>query len=357
MHLQYRDVNHAFYQLVRGIHDGTIPTVARSSRAGDVLMVDEPVLVTYQYPEERVLFNTQRDANPFFHLFEALWMLAGRNDVQPLVYYNSRMSEFSDDGSTFHGAYGHRWRQWFGYDQLKDIITHLKKDPDSRRVVLQMWDATCGPPHAENGRSDPYQATHGGRDVPCNTQAYFALRHRSYTYLDMTVCNRSNDMIWGMLGANYVHFSMLQEYLAQAIGVQVGLYHQFTNNLHTYVSRWDPDSWRNYFGPDGYQEAKVLGSQVPLVEDVERFDEECARFIGCIDGDFQEPFLRDVAQPMCAAFRAHKQRRYYGDNSATTLISRVVAGDWRLAGTAWLLKRQRAWESKSRTTADEASAE
>jgi hypothetical protein len=51
----------------------------QNSRMGKVLVVDHPVCTTYERPYERVLFNSERDANPFFHFMESLWMLAGRN--------------------------------------------------------------------------------------------------------------------------------------------------------------------------------------------------------------------------------------------------------------------------------------
>jgi hypothetical protein len=54
--------------------------------------------------------------------------------------------------------------------------------------------------------------------------------------LDLTVCCRSNDAIWGAHGANAVHFSVLQEYLAARIGVGVGTMYQWSNNYHAYES-------------------------------------------------------------------------------------------------------------------------
>jgi hypothetical protein len=129
MHLVFRNVNEAFYQMVWGFHDPgmgqhcgvSIPTDVTSSRYGEVMVVDEPLTVTFEKPTERVLFNVARDANVFFHLYESLWMLAGRNDVAPLAYYNSRMPEFSDEGTVLNGAYGYRWRHalapmWVGDD-------------------------------------------------------------------------------------------------------------------------------------------------------------------------------------------------------------------------------------------------
>jgi len=332
MHLIYRNVNEAFKILV-GLLQDNHPLVDRSSsRNGDVLYFVEPMTVTYEDPKERVLFNEARDANPFFHLFESLWMLAGRNDVAPLRYYVSTIGDYSDDGRVFHGAYGYRWRNSYPFDQLEVIVDELSKDPDSRRCVLQMWQA-------ENdlglGRVT--------KDKPCNTHIYFAVRDGM---LDLTVCNRSNDLIWGMLGANVVHMSMLQEYMAARIGVEVGVYNQFTNNLHTYLSKWRRKEWALTQRVDPYTEMSPT-ALVPLVTDPERFEGECARMVDSIDGLFTEPFLRDVAQPMFAAFRKHKQRQYFNDLGAFELIERVHARDWRIVGKQWLERRYRRWREKS----------
>src|SRR5690606_13885482 len=163
MHLKFRNVNDAFVGLVQGIHKKEIPTVAMSSRYGDVLRIPEPVIITYRKPRERVLFNQKRDCNPFFHLYESLWMLAGRNDVASLAYYNKRMPEFSDNGKTFHGAYGYRWRNHFGWDQLRAIVEELRTNSNSRRVVLQMWDANISNLRDDDWFHDFYMATHGGK--------------------------------------------------------------------------------------------------------------------------------------------------------------------------------------------------
>lgn len=365
MEFKFRNVNEALYRLVSGVHTGRIPTTREPSRVGEVLRVEEPVMVTYSHPRERVLFNDARDCNHFFHLFESLWMLAGRNDVKPLVYYNPRMVEFSDDGETFHGAYGHRWRTHHREDQLGSIVKELVEDPKSRRCVLQVWDTA----------DDLGVIT---LDKPCNTQAYFSIRWKpeqdtNDVFLDMTVCNRSNDLIWGMLGANAVHWSMLQEYMACRIGAKVGRYTQVTNNLHVYTKRWEPEKllrwyedtnggrrrrgWPGYASIDGdcltpYQMASLYSPslqpwEAPLVKYPERFDREVNRFVDCIDGAFEEPFLRHVAQPMMAAFRAHKQRRYRGDNNAITLAERIHAADWRVAAIRWLEGRRNNWERKN----------
>lgn len=361
MHTTYRNVNMAFRRLVADLATDEIIAHRTTSRAGDVLHIKQPMLITYERPLERVLFNQERDCNPFFHLFESLWMLAGRNDVKTLAYYSSQISSIaSDDGKTFNGAYGHRWRRALGgmefrqydgngylsphhirpiVDQLPLIIDQLKKKPDSRRCVLQMWNV-----------EDDLLKIDVTKDVCCNTNAYFALDGGK---LNMTVCNRSNDMIWGMLGANVVHFSFLQEYMAACIGVEVGVYHQFTNNLHVYTERWQPERWLKDSTPDYYDGARLL--YAPLVNNVDRFNRELPDFIDVALANenlptdrtawnrWGEPFLSRVAYPLALAWNAHRARAY---KEACSLASEVLADDWRVVAVNWLRKRQANWERK-----------
>lgn len=196
----------------------------RNSRNGPVIQLPFPLSITYEQPCERVVFWPQRDCNPAFHLYESLWMLDGRNDVEPLARYAKQMLEYSDNGVTLHGAYGNRWRHWFGVDQVSRIINLLSTNPEDRRCVLQMWDT-------------PSDLGYYGKDVPCNLTATFQIM---FDKLNMVVFNRSNDIIWGMLGANLVHFSVLQEYMAGQIGVRVGTYTQVSANPHAYPKIYDP---------------------------------------------------------------------------------------------------------------------
>src|SRR4051812_44092557 len=71
-----------------------------------------PFITEYQNPTERVVWSEARDANPFFHLMESLWILAGRSDVAFLAEFNARMAEYSDNNKTFHAPYGERLRAY-----------------------------------------------------------------------------------------------------------------------------------------------------------------------------------------------------------------------------------------------------
>ena len=104
------DVNDA---LCHGITYLLREGVEEPSRNGPVLVAPGPVITEYTTPRSRVLYSPTRDANPFFHFMESLWILAGSNDVAFVEYFAKNMRAYSDDGVTSWGAYGWRWRSFW----------------------------------------------------------------------------------------------------------------------------------------------------------------------------------------------------------------------------------------------------
>jgi thymidylate synthase len=312
--------------------------VRRDSRNGPVVMMDEPVTTQYARPRERVLFNPLRDANPFFHLVEALWMLCGCETVDVPAYFVKRMQDYSDDGRIFNAPYGARWRWHFGRDQLEVVARRLREQPDDRRSVLQIWDQA----------KDLDTKT---KDTACNLVVHF--QRDGDGALDMTVFCRSNDIVWGAYGANGVHFSMLQEFVAAWIGCPVGRYWQISSNYHAYVDVFkkllpvlaEDDAWSR---PLWYDRLNMVPK--PLVstpmhiweQDLHRFLSELAQLIRGmrsrfeLEPNYQDPFFIHVAHPMVAAYAAHKQQR---KDEALAHTGRMRANDWALACTMWLERR------------------
>jgi hypothetical protein len=332
------DVRNVSCALPYGVNWLTAYGERQDSRNGPVLVVKSPVITTYRRPKERVLTCPWRDANPFFHLMESMWMLAGRNDVEFLLPYLPDFGRFADDG-VIHGAYGHRWRSAFGHDQLRVIVEKLRKNGNDRQAVLQHWD--CG----------MYDDLAGDwRDRPCNTHVYFRIRSGA---LDMTVCCRSNDAIWGAHGANAVHFSFLQEYVAAMVGVPVGVYFQLSNDYHLYLDvKRQIDEKARHRGLDGgwLEDDRYRQNPTWLLRDLvrvpETFDGELRALMSCVEyaqrgeklshSTFTNEFLDDV---VLRAARAHAAFRDKDWASAMGCADSITSDDWRAACVEWLERR------------------
>lgn len=358
---------------VRNVHEALPKAIAllrklgerEESRNGPVLVAPLPVATLYRQPTERVVFWGQRDANPYFHFFESLWMLAGRKDVAFPASFAKQISEYSDDGKTIPGAYGHRWRNYFDYDQLEWIITRLRENRNDRRVVLTMWD----------GYNDPYRADAGTKDVPCNTQAFFRIIPNpiwGHSELCMQVNCRSNDIIWGAYGANAVHFSYLQEYLASMIGVRVGWYIQNSFNWHGYLDFIQKMESREAANNTDDLFAAVAGGTImnpyetpskqwphvvpyPLINDPVRWDSDLQEFLGNPNSamGWNNRFFSEVAQPLFRSHAAYKEGDY---DTADHIAGDCAALDWRVACLDWLERRAAAREVRGKAKAHTASA-
>ncbi len=327
--------------------------VYEESRNGMVLVMPVPVSSMYDCPEERVIFWSQRDANPFFHFMEGLWMIGGREDVKFPASFAKQIAEYSDNGEVLYGAYGYRWRHAFGRDQLQWVVKKLKENPEDRRVVLSMWDP----------KLDPIAADSAGKDIPCNTQVYFRIaKIGDVPRLCMQVNCRSNDILWGAYGANAVHMSMMQEYLANKIGVEIGWYVQNSFNWHAYtsflrkmLSRSSIYSYAKDYGIKDDDLKTCMSSDHYIVSpyehntkyrfkvepyslgaDHEDWDFDLGHFLNGIN-QFKTPFFKEVAWPMLESHKAYKAKDY---DLALEHIGRCAASDWRVACEEWLRRRR-----------------
>lgn len=319
--IQARNVNDA---LIRGCHLLKREGKSVSPRGMATLEADGPVITEYERPWECVLhLPNVREINPFFHLFEALWILAGKQDVESIAQFNSNMAQFSDDGCIFHGAYGYRLKNHFGFNQLQNVIDTLRNDQSSRQAVAVIWDA-----YADSGKAT--------KDLPCNTTLYFKVRDGS---LNLTVCCRSNDIIWGCYGTNAVQFAFVQQYVAAALNIAVGKYCQVSDSFHVYV-----DNYQGTFQKEQWERLRAICHQ-PLINPYDGLNPKaifCAdqvlegvpvlkgRLFNTLQGieydcallmedpfddtpfKYTEPFFVHVVQPMMMLWKMYRDKRASG---------------------------------------------
>lgn len=289
------------------------------SRNGPVRVWPTPVTTVYRFPRCRVLRDPVRNPNPFFHLMESLWMLAGRNDVKWISDYLQGMAKYSDNGETFHGAYGFRWRYHFLEDQLNSVVRMLRFDPTTRRCVIQMWDTGAD-----------LDANY--KDLPCNLLIVPRIHN---SRLDITVMNRSNDIIWGCYGANVVHMSMLHEYLAMRLNCAMGRYYQISNNWHVYDETWD--KYKEMYH-QGFLPAKTyVGEPMPFLsvgrpsmEFPDLWEHDMRHFVDTKHIDpllYHTQFFKTVVCGMQQMFETGVP------------LENCLNNDWLMAGSEWLKQR------------------
>ena len=325
MLLRGRNVNQLFYTAALAMAESG---VRESSRNGDVTVFHTPVLTEFVRPCERVLFSKSRKANPFFHLAEAFWMLAGREDAHFLDQFVADFgARYAEDDGILHGAYGYRWRHAFTHDQIDEVVEVLIKNPTSRQAVIQMWSAEL-------------DLNQRFRDIPCNTHIYFRIHDSK---LDMTVCCRSNDLVWGLFGANAVHFSILMEYLAHRLEVRVGSMFVLSNNLHTYDFNAHLINLNEY--PEYYDHYSLHNVEpTPLFSGGGRnslFMDELHRWLDAPTdrhATYQHEVFNILLVPM---MRTHKAYKEQGALAAHTTLSHIEHTDWQRAAELWLSQRKR----------------
>lgn len=247
--------------MIRGTDSGNFGTAYRNMLKevlsyGDVVTPRDmqtrelaPYISVVNSTDSRFLYIRERHLNYAFGIMEAVQILSGYTDLKELMIYNSKMAKFADE-DVLRGAYGPRLRHartrsrlkdelhnakynynWevggalrrdedpWTVDQLRAVILKLRADKESRQAVATIWDPGV-------------DSIAAAKDIPCNVLLMFSIRNHN---LNMTVTRRSSDLV---LGVPYDHlcFTMIQDVVANSLGVKPGEIVEFANSLHIYMS-------------------------------------------------------------------------------------------------------------------------
>ncbi|MFF0742117.1 thymidylate synthase [Streptomyces sp. NPDC004111] len=170
-------------------------------------------------PRERLPYLAARRVNPAFHFAEALWFLAGRNDLDMIAYYAPRMRHSSADGYTVGGsAYGSRIfnpQQADSTSPFEHVMDLLRTEKDSKRGLLPIFTAD------ELGIEN-------NADMSCAVALHLLEREGK---LHMVCYMRANDCDRGLL-SDVFSFTMIQEFAAVRLGLQLGTYTHHIGSAH-----------------------------------------------------------------------------------------------------------------------------
>jgi thymidylate synthase len=230
----YRNATGAFTNLLWTVLSQGTEITVRGSKVKELLAQE----VEIKYPKERCYILPHRNDNIFAKIYETLWMIAGKNNIDNLSYYLPRAPDYADAANLhiWRAAYGPRLRNWDGehdgVDQIECAVHAITQDKYTRRAVNIIYDPGLDFVETE--------------DIPCNNWIHWLVRpghdiydaHSTVDRLHMMIAQRSSDIIFGFSGINTFEWSVLQEMMAYWTGTEVGPMHYFISSLHLYEQHW-----------------------------------------------------------------------------------------------------------------------
>lgn len=218
--------------------------VKRITRGHTCWELPAPFMFKITNPTARWITIPQRKWNIALPYAESLWLASGRNDLSLIGHYLKNMKNFSDDGLYLRGGYGPRLRSFNSssedykndkpfdanskknVDQFDFIEKCFKRDHNTRQAIINIGD-----PQKDCFNSE--MQIKETKDSPCTRILHF-MKHPTQNRLNLTVYMRSNDILWGASAVNIFNFTMMQEYFAKMLNMEIGDYYHVANSFHYY---------------------------------------------------------------------------------------------------------------------------
>lgn len=159
-------------------------------------------------------------------IHELLWFLKGETNIAYLKENNvSIWDEWADESGELGPVYGKQWRSWEGadgvmIDQVKDLIAQIKKNPDSRRLIISAWNVADLPKMAL---------------MPCHTIFQFYVAEGK---LSCQLYQRSADVFLGV-PFNIASYALLTMMIAQVCDLEPGDFVHTFGDVHIYSNHME----------------------------------------------------------------------------------------------------------------------
>ena len=159
-------------------------------------------------------------------IHELLWFLRGETNVHSLQEKGvSIWNEWADEAGELGRVYGAQWRDWRGpngehIDQIDNVIAQIKRNPDSRRLIVTAWN----PAEVDTMALPPCHALF----------QFFVLDGR----LSCQLYQRSADLFLGV-PFNIASYALLTMMIAQVCGLTSGEFIHTFGDLHLYKNHLD----------------------------------------------------------------------------------------------------------------------
>jgi len=206
-------------------------------------------------------------------IYELLWFLRGDTNVQYLQEHGVRIwNEWAREDGDLGPIYGYQWRSWPDYhgghiDQIQQIIDQLRRDPDSRRMLVSAWNVA---------QLDQMAL------APCHCLMQFYVAEGR---LSLQLYQRSADVFLGV-PFNIASYALLLMMIAQVTGLEVGDFVHTFGDVHIYRNHLEQVELQLERTPKALPQMKLN----PQIRQLEDFTYEDFELIG------YEPYPHIAAQ-------------------------------------------------------------
>ena len=156
-------------------------------------------------------------------IYELLWFLQGQSNINYLVDHGVKIwNEWADEDGDLGPVYGVQWRSWRAadgrtIDQISELIQRIKKEPDSRRLLVSAWNVG-----EINKMALP----------PCHALFQFYVADGR---LSCQLYQRSADIFLGV-PFNIASYALLTMMVAQVCGLGLGEFVHTFGDAHLYLN-------------------------------------------------------------------------------------------------------------------------
>jgi len=154
-------------------------------------------------------------------IYELLWFLKGETNIAYLKEHGVKIwDEWADEKGELGPVYGKQWRSWEGkdgkiVDQISELITQIKKNPDSRRLIVSAWNVADLPEMAL---------------MLCHNMFQFYVANGK---LSCQLYQRSADVFLGV-PFNIASYALLTMMIAQVCDLEPGEFVHTFGDVHIY---------------------------------------------------------------------------------------------------------------------------
>ena len=164
-------------------------------------------------------------------VYELLWFLKGDTNIKYLQENGVKIWDaWADNNGDLGPVYGHQWRNWNSeeIDQIADLITELKTNPNSRRMLVSAWNPSVLPDTTKSFEENV--ANNKAALPPCHAFFQFYVANGK---LSCQLYQRSADIFLGV-PFNIASYALLTMMIAQVCDLEAGEFIHTFGDAHIY---------------------------------------------------------------------------------------------------------------------------